>query len=105
MVKPQNIVSLSEFQRDAAGFLKRLKKSGDPYVLTVRGKAAICVMDASRFEHLVREVQRQQDLEAIREGLEQADAGQTRPWEDVRKDLDRRARARRAAARRVRKAG
>ena len=105
MIRPENIVSLSEFQRDAAGFLKRLKRSGDAYVLTVRGRAAVCVVDALRYERLLVQMRRQEDREAIRDGLEQADAGKTVPWDNVRKELARRVRARRTGAARRRKAG
>lgn len=41
-----DIHSLTEFKRNTARFMRRLKKSGHPLVLTISGKAELVVQDA-----------------------------------------------------------
>jgi prevent-host-death family protein len=43
MFHPDNITSLTDFQRNTAKYLKQLKKTKQPILLTVRGKAALVV--------------------------------------------------------------
>ena len=45
MIEPQDIHSLSDFQRSAKTHIARLKKTGRASVLTVNGKAAVVVAD------------------------------------------------------------
>ena len=42
----KDIRPLTEFKRDTARFMSRLKETGWPSVLTVNGKPALVVMDA-----------------------------------------------------------
>jgi hypothetical protein len=44
----QDIHSLSDFKRQTAKFRTRLKKTGNPVVLTINGKAEMIVQDAAR---------------------------------------------------------
>ncbi|MDE0447296.1 MAG: type II toxin-antitoxin system Phd/YefM family antitoxin [Spirochaetaceae bacterium] len=71
----KDIRPLTEFKRDTARFLTRLKDTGRPSVLTVNGRPALVVMDAQAWQ----EVQDQLDYAAavvgIRKGLDQARAG------------------------------
>ena len=46
----RDIQSLSVFKRDTAKFLKQMKKTGQPVVLTVNGKAVAVVQDADSFQ-------------------------------------------------------
>jgi prevent-host-death family protein len=41
-----DIRSLSDFKRNTSELLDRLKKSGDPLVLTINGRAEVVVRDA-----------------------------------------------------------
>jgi len=43
-----DIRSLSDFKRNTSELLDRLKKTGNPLVLTINGKAEIVVQDAER---------------------------------------------------------
>ena len=45
----KDIQSLTTFRRRSGDFLKQLKKSKRPVVLTVKGKVAAIVQDASRW--------------------------------------------------------
>jgi prevent-host-death family protein len=52
----QDIQSLTMFKRNSAGMMKRMKKTGRPLVLTVKGKAEAVVMDACVYQDLARPV-------------------------------------------------
>ena len=74
-----DIQSLTTFRRRSGDFMKQLRKSKRPVVLTVKGKAAAIVQDAAAYQRLL-DIAAQVDVhEGIRQGLEDADAGRTRP--------------------------
>jgi predicted transcriptional regulator len=87
MIDPRDIHSLTEFQRDAKGFLRRLRRSGRPEVLTVNGKSAVVVQDAVAYTAMVRLLEHAQTIEAVRVGLEQADAGKLAPLQEVAREM------------------
>jgi prevent-host-death family protein len=76
----QDIHSLTTFKRDTATLIKRMKKSGRPLVLTVKGRAEAVVMDAASYQRLWDRVDA---MEGIRRGLIQAKKGMGRPLEEV----------------------
>ena len=45
----QDIHSMTTFKRNSAGLMKRIKKTGRPLVLTVKGKAEAVVLDAAAY--------------------------------------------------------
>ena len=49
----KDIQSLTTFRRRSGDFLKQLKKSKRPVVLTVKGKAAAIVQDAEAYQRLL----------------------------------------------------
>jgi len=53
MIRPQDIGSLTEFQRNTQAHLKRLKRTGRPELLTVNGKAEVVVQNASAYQRLI----------------------------------------------------
>lgn len=73
----KDIDSLSEFKRNTKAFMARLKKSGNPVVLTINGRAAVVVQDASAFQKLIEQENRQEMESFLRESIADADAGQT----------------------------
>lgn len=75
MIDLRNIRSLSDFQRNTRKHIARLKKSGQPEVLTVNGQAQLVVQDAASYQQLLDEVERLKTIEALKEGLAQSDAG------------------------------
>src|SRR6267378_2798656 len=75
----KDIQSLTTFRRQSNQFLKQLKKSKRPVVLTVNGKAAAIVQDAKAYQRLLDIAARADEEEAIRQGLEDVKAGRTRP--------------------------
>jgi prevent-host-death family protein len=75
----KDIQSLTTFRRSSADFMKRLKKSKRPMVLTVNGKAAAVVQDAEAYQRLLDIAARADVNEGIRQGLEDARNGRVRP--------------------------
>jgi prevent-host-death family protein len=75
----KDIQSLTTFRRQSGDFMKQLKKSKRPVVLTVNGKAAAVVQDAEAYQRLLDLAARADEEEGIRQGLEDAKAGRTRP--------------------------
>lgn len=71
----RDIQSLSVFKRDTAKFLKQIKKTGEPMVLTVNGKAAAVVMDPDNYEKFLIEKDFNETIAAIRRGIADVDAG------------------------------
>ena len=54
MVNIENdIDSMTNFKRQTAQFLERLRQSGEPVVLTVKGKVEVLVQDAAAYKRLV----------------------------------------------------
>jgi PHD/YefM family antitoxin component YafN of YafNO toxin-antitoxin module len=59
--------------------MRCLKQTGRPMVLTVNGKAAAVVRDATAYQRLLDRAAAASATEGIRQGLEDAAAGRTRP--------------------------
>lgn len=78
----RDIQSLSVFKRDTAKFMRQLKKTREPIILTVNGKAALVVHDAELFEDFLREKDRNEMLAAVRRSREEAKAGHERDAEE-----------------------
>jgi len=77
----KDIQSLTTFRRRSGDFIKQLKKSKRPLVLTVKGKAAAILQDAESYQRLLDIAARADSLEGIRQGLDQAKQGKGRDVE------------------------
>ena len=75
----RDIHSLTTFRRRSRDFLKQLKKSKRPVVLTVKGKAAAVVQDAAAYQRLLDIAAFADAEEGIRQGLDDVVQGRTRP--------------------------
>ena len=75
----KDIQSLTTFRRRSGDFMKQLKKSRRPVVLTVKGKAAAVVQDAEAYQRLLDIAARADATEGIRQGLDDANKGRVRP--------------------------
>jgi prevent-host-death family protein len=71
----RDIQSLSVFKRDSAKFLKQLKKTREPMILTVNGKAAAVVMDPDSYEKFLVEKEYNETIAALRRGIADVEAG------------------------------
>ncbi len=72
----KDIRPLTEFKRDTARFMSRLKETGRPTVLTVNGKPELVVMDAQAWQDVQDQVEFARTVAGIRKGLDQARDGQ-----------------------------
>lgn len=84
----RDIQPLTTFRRRSAEFLKELKKSGRPVVLTVNGRAAAVVQDAESYQRLL-DIAAQADVgEGIRQGLADVQKGRVRPAREFFADFE-----------------
>lgn len=83
-----DIQSLTEFRRGSARMIKHLKKSKRPMVLTVNGKAAAVVQDAEAYQRLLDMAARADAREGVRQGLEDASKGRTRPAREFFREFE-----------------
>ncbi len=74
----KDIQSLTTFRRRSGDFMKQLKKSKRPVILTVKGRAAAIVLDAESYQRLLDIAARADAREGIRQGLDEAKAGRGR---------------------------
>jgi len=74
-----DIQSLTTFRRASGNFMRQLKKTKRPVVLTVNGKAAAVVQDAAAYQRLLDIAARADAEEGIRQGLDDVAHGRTRP--------------------------
>jgi len=74
-----DIHPLTSFRRKSADFIKQLKKTKRPMVLTFKGNAAAVVQDAESYQRLLDIAARTSEEEGIRQGLEDAKNGKARP--------------------------
>jgi prevent-host-death family protein len=85
----KDIQSLTTFRRRSGDFMKQLKKSKRPVVLTVKGKAAAIVQDAEAYQRLLDVAAAADAAEGIRQGLDDVAHGRTRPAGEVFDDIRR----------------
>ena len=84
----RDIQSLTTFRRRSGEFMKQLKKSRRPVVLTVRGKAAAVVQDAEAYQRLLDIAAVADVREGIRQGLDDAKKGRSRPAREFFAELE-----------------
>jgi PHD/YefM family antitoxin component YafN of YafNO toxin-antitoxin module len=75
-----DIRSLSDFKRNTVDLLDRIRKTGNPMVLTINGKAELIVQDAEAYQALLDRVE---TLEGIQRGVADVKAGRTKPAPQV----------------------
>lgn len=84
----KDIQPLTTFRRRSRQFLKQIKKSKRPVVLTVNGKAAAVVQDAEAYQRLLDIAARADAREGIRQGLEDVRKGRSRPAEEFFREFE-----------------
>jgi prevent-host-death family protein len=82
----QDIHSMTTFKRNSSALMKRIRKTGRPLVLTVKGKAEAVLLDAAAYRDIALHLDA---VAGIRRGLAQAKKGQGRPVDEVFDDLER----------------
>jgi prevent-host-death family protein len=84
----QDIQSLTTFRRRSGDFMRQIKKSKRPVVLTVNGKAAAVVQDAEAYQRLLDIAAQADAAEGIRQGLEDVKKGRVRPAKEFFKEFE-----------------
>jgi prevent-host-death family protein len=78
-----DIQSLTTFRRSSGEFLKQLKKTKRPVVLTVNGKAEAVVQDAEAYQRLLNIAAYASAEEGIRQGIDDFENGRTLPAKEA----------------------
>ncbi len=76
-----DIDSLSNFKRNTPEFLRQLKETGHPVVLTINGKAELVVQDTASYQRLVELAERTRRMDALKDSLADMRAGRVVPAE------------------------
>jgi prevent-host-death family protein len=79
----EDIQAMTTFRRNPGRFMKHLKKTKRPIVLTINGKAEAVVQDARAYQDLLDLAAEARATEGIRQGLEDIRKGRMRPARDV----------------------
>ena len=85
MKKVPNIVPVTDLRQDAAGILKALHESGEPYVITQRGRAAAVLVSIEAYEKSQEEIE---ILKTLAAGEQEIKAGKGHSLESVMKEAD-----------------
>lgn len=79
MTTVTQIRSLTDFQRNAKEHIERLRKTGQPEVLTVNGQAEVVVQSPEAYQELLEDAELARSLRVIRQSLEDAKQGKVKP--------------------------
>ncbi len=90
MISLKDIESLTAFKRNTTEYVKKIKESGTPLVLTVNGKAEIVVQDAESYQRMLEVLDRAETIEAVREGLESVTQGKIMSLDQFDKEMRKR---------------
>lgn len=83
----KDIQPMTAFRNHSAAFLRHLRETRRPVILTVNGKAAAVVQDAAAYQHLLDLAAGADAAEGIRQGLDDLAEGRTRPARAVFDEL------------------
>jgi PHD/YefM family antitoxin component YafN of YafNO toxin-antitoxin module len=78
-----DINSLSNFKRNTPEFIRQLKRTGNPVVLTINGKAELVVQDTASYQKLIELAERAERMDALRSSIEDMRNGKVTPAEEV----------------------
>ena len=86
----KEILPLTDFKRNTTAFVRQMKESGNPIVLTINGRAELVVQDSGSYQKLLELVDRLEAIAGIRKGLEESKRGEGQPIEDAIRDIRKR---------------
>lgn len=87
MINVKDIQSLTDFKRHTLQYLKQMKKTGDPMVLTVNGRAELIVQDAQSYQELLERVEYAETVAALRQGIQDFEQGKFQPARQALEEL------------------
>jgi prevent-host-death family protein len=83
----RDIMSLSTFKRDSNKVMRQMKKTKEPVVLTVNGKAAVVIQDAESYQQLLELKERSEVIDILRQRLASQGHKKGRPAEEFFKEF------------------
>lgn len=86
----KDIQSLTTFRRNSSDFMKQIKKTKRPLILTVNGKAEAVVQDPASYQRLLDIAARGDASEGIRQGMDDAKAGRVKTAKEVFAEFEKR---------------
>ena len=89
MVDLKDIHPLTAFKRNTTAYMKQLKQSRNPLVLTVNGKAEMVVLDAESYQDILDRIEYVETVKALKEGMESIARGEGRPAREALEELRR----------------
>lgn len=87
MINLKSIQSLTDFKRNTNEYLKELRKTRRPLVLTVNGKAELVVLDAESFQDFLDKIEYADSVRDIKEGIESFEKGEGRRADEALSEL------------------
>jgi prevent-host-death family protein len=90
MINLKYIESLTAFKQNTDEYVKKIKESRTPLVLTVNGKAEIVVQDVESYQRMLEMVDWAETIEAVREGLGSVRRGKTVSLDQFGKEMRKR---------------
>lgn len=83
----EQIDSLVSFTNDPRRFLEKLRRNGQPILLTDEGENGVVVQDAASYQRFLERVDQLETIAAVKEGLQDVAAGRTRPMREALAEL------------------
>lgn len=83
----RDLHSLSDFKRNTTQLVDRMRGSGEPLVLTIKGEPRLVVQDAAAYQKLLDRVEELEALEGIQRGLADVEAGRTTPLRQFEREF------------------
>ena len=87
MIELTDIRSLSDFQRNAKAHLQKLRRTGKPEVLTVKGEPKVVVQDAAAYEAMLQRLDELEAVTGIQRGIESAKQNKGRPMREFMAEM------------------
>jgi prevent-host-death family protein len=84
-----DIQAMTTFRRNPGQFMKHLKKTKRPLILTINGKAEAVVQDAEAYQRLLDIAAQADASEGIRQGLQDVSKGRVRPAREALEKFQR----------------
>jgi prevent-host-death family protein len=85
----RDIQAMTTFRRNPGKFLKQLKKTKKPVILTINGKAEAVVQDADAYQRLLDLAAQADEADGIRQGVEDVKKGRTGPAREALEEFRR----------------
>lgn len=85
MGKLLNIIPVSDLRQDAAKVLKRVRESGEPLIITQRGRAAAVMLSVEAYE---RSEQNRELLRLLARGEKEIETGEGHDLDSVLAEAD-----------------